>query len=196
VSDATAAVLDLLEENRTKATFFVLGWVAERHPALVRRIAEAGHELACHSYSHALVYDLSPAEFRADTLRAVQAIADAGGVRPLAYRAPSYSITRVSLWALEVLIECGFRMDSSIYPIHHDRYGIPGHERRPHWMETPSGRILEVPPATARLSSSRVVPVGGGGYLRLLPYGYTAAGLRRINGPTWDSRGCGGSWRG
>jgi len=181
VCDSTAAVLDLLALNGTRATFFILGWVAERHPALVRRIAAAGHQVACHSYSHSLVYQLSPAEFRADTLRAAAAIEEACGARPTAYRAPSYSVTRSSLWALEILIECGFSVDSSIYPIRHDRYGIPGHERRPHVLNTPSGPILEVPPATARLSASRVVPVGGGGYLRLLPYRFTAAGIRAIN---------------
>lgn len=181
VCDSTAEVLDLLAAHHTRATFFILGWVAERFPALVRRIAAAGHELACHSYAHSLVYNLSPAAFKADTLRAVSAIAHASGVRPTAYRAPSYSITRASLWALETLIECGFTADSSIYPVRHDRYGIPGHPRHPHILRTPSGPILEVPPATAALSPSRIVPVGGGGYLRLLPYRYTAAGLRRIN---------------
>ncbi|MBI4890480.1 MAG: DUF3473 domain-containing protein [Acidobacteria bacterium] len=181
VCEATGEVLDLLAETGTHGTFFILGWVAERYPALVRRISAAGHEVACHSYAHALVYELTPDQFREDTQRGAAAIADACGVRPLAYRAPSYSITGRSLWALEVLVECGFRMDSSIYPVRHDRYGIPGHERLPHWIETPAGRILEVPPATARLSAERVVPVGGGGYLRLLPYRYTAAGIRRAN---------------
>lgn len=181
VCDATAAVLDLLAEHDTLATFFILGWVAERHPALVRRIAAAGHEVACHSYAHSLVYDLSPAQFKADTLRAVAVISDACGLRPTAYRAPSYSITRRSLWALEILAECGFTTDSSIYPIHHDRYGIPGHLRHAHLIRTPAGDIIEVPPATARLSASRIVPVGGGGYLRMLPYAYTAAGIRRLN---------------
>ena len=181
VCDSTAEVLGLLAEHNTRATFFILGWVAERSPALVRRIAEAGHELACHSHHHALVYELSPAEFKADTLRAAAAISDAAGIRPTAYRAPSYSIIRRSLWALEILVECGFTTDSSIYPIRHDRYGIPGHPRHPHILQTPSGPILEVPPATASLSATRIVPVGGGGYLRLLPYRYTAAGIRRIN---------------
>ncbi len=181
VCDSTAAVLDLLAESSTHATFFILGWVAERHPALIRRIAVAGHEIACHSYAHSLVYQLSPEEFRADTLRAVYVIQDACGVTPTAYRAPSYSITKDSFWALDILVQCGFSTDSSIYPIRHDRYGIPGHERRPHVIQTPSGPILEVPPATARLSSTRVIPVGGGGYLRLLPYRYTAAGIRAIN---------------
>jgi len=177
----TGRVLEMFARRQVCGTFFVLGWVAERHPGLVRRIASAGHEIACHSYSHRLVYDLSPAEFREDTDRAVKAIANACGVRPRAYRAPSYSVTEKSLWALEVLVELGFTHDSSIYPIQHDRYGIPGFGRHVQTMPTPSGPIIEVPIATVQLSRSRVAPVGGGGYLRLLPYRYTAAGLRRMN---------------
>ena len=174
-------ILDLLERHETKATFFILGWVAERYPALVRAIADNGHEIACHSYAHRLVYELTPIQFRHDTMRAVSAIADVCGTAPRAYRAPSYSITRQSFWALEVLIECGFTHDSSIYPIAHDRYGIAGFERHAHVLETPSGPITEVPVATVRLRNGRVAPIGGGGYLRLLPYRYTAAGIRRLN---------------
>lgn len=174
-------VLDLLDEKRARATFFVLGWVAERHPALPLAIAARGHEIGCHSYAHRLVYDLTPDEFRADTARAVHAIQDACGIAPRVYRAPSYSITRQSLWAIEILVECGFTHDSSVYPIAHDRYGIPGFERRAHRLQTPSGPIVEVPIATVKLANGRCTPVGGGGYLRLLPYRYTAAGLRRIN---------------
>ena len=181
VENATSRVLELLSESDTKATFFVLGWVAERYPHLVRRIAAEGHELACHSYLHQLVYDLTPGQFRTDTLRCKQAIEDACGVSPTAYRAPSYSITRASFWALEVLVELGFIRDSSIYPIHHDRYGIPGFSRFAQRIDTPSGSILEIPVATVKLGKGRVTPVGGGGYLRLLPYRYTAAGMRRLN---------------
>jgi polysaccharide deacetylase family protein (PEP-CTERM system associated) len=177
----TQEVLELLNNYSVSATFFVLGWVAERHPALVRQILNAGHEIACHSYAHQLVYDLTPAGFREDTMRAVAAIADACGTRPTAYRAPSYSITEESFWALEVLVECGFTRDSSIYPIAHDRYGIRGFNRFAHPLRTPSGTIYEIPMATTRLNKRRVAPVAGGGYLRLLPYRYTAAGLRRLN---------------
>jgi len=173
--------LDLFQSRNIKATFFILGWVAERFPSLVREIAEAGHEIACHSYAHKLVYELSPAEFRADTLRAIQAIQDACGISPGIYRAPSYSITQKSLWALEILIECGFTYDSSIVPISHDRYGIPGAGRLPHLLNTPSGQIFEIPAATVELSKGRVLPIGGGGYLRLLPYRYCSAGIRRVN---------------
>lgn len=181
VEHQTQQLLDLLNRSHTKATFFVLGWVAEQHPSLIRTIANDGHEIACHSYAHQLVYDLTPDTFRTDTQRAVAAIADAVGLTPRIYRAPSYSVTRKSLWALEVLVECGFTHDSSIYPISHDRYGIPGSNRLVHTIETPAGRITEIPIATVKLSNGKVIPIGGGGYLRLLPYRYTAAGIRRLN---------------
>lgn len=174
-------LLDLFDQRSVKATFFILGWVAERYPGLVRAIAGQGHEIGCHSYAHRLVYDLTPVQFRHDTMRAVAAIEDACGVTPRVYRAPSYSITRESFWALETLIECGFTHDSSIYPISHDRYGIEGFERYAHVLQTPSGPITEVPIATVLLANGRVAPIGGGGYLRLLPYRYTAAGIRKLN---------------
>jgi len=176
----TDRILDLLARYDVRATFFMLGWIAEHHPAVVRRIAEAGHEIGCHSYAHQLVYNLSPNAFRSDTLRALRAIEDACGVQAKIYRAPSYSITRESIWALEILVESGFTHDSSIYPISHDRCGIPGFGRHPQLVETPAGPIFEIPIATAKVSR-RVTPVGGGGYLRLLPYRYVAAGIRRIN---------------
>jgi polysaccharide deacetylase family protein (PEP-CTERM system associated) len=181
VDGQTRQILDLLAEKNVRGTFFILGWVAERHPDLIRAIAAQGHEIACHSYSHRLVYHLTPSQFREDTVRAVSVIEDVAGVTPRAYRAPSYSITRESLWALEILVECGFTHDSSIYPIAHDRYGIRGFERHAHILQTPSGPIREVPIATVRLPGGRVAPIGGGGYLRLLPYRYTAAGIRRTN---------------
>jgi polysaccharide deacetylase family protein (PEP-CTERM system associated) len=181
VEDQTLQVLELLAEKQVRATFFMLGWVAEHHPRCARAIVAAGHEISCHSYAHELVYRLTPAAFRRDTLRAVRAIEDACGVRPWIYRAPSYSITGKSMWALETLIECGFTHDSSIYPISHDRYGIPGFERHAHVIHTASGPIFEVPAATVKTSHNRIMPVGGGGYLRLLPYRYTAAGVRRLN---------------
>lgn len=181
VEASTRRTLDVLARHDARATFFVLGWVAERFPALIRQIAGAGHEIGCHSYAHQLVFDMTPEEFRRDTLRARTAIEDACGLSPRAYRAPSYSITRRSLWALDILSECGFTHDSSIYPIVHDRYGIPGFPRHAHVRQTDSGSILEVPAATVQLSPDRVAPVGGGAYLRLLPYRYTAAGLRRLN---------------
>jgi polysaccharide deacetylase family protein (PEP-CTERM system associated) len=173
--------LALLETKKVSATFLVLGCVAEHHPKLIRKIAVAGHEIGCHSYGHRLVYDLTPSEFRSDTRRAMHAIEDACGFTPRIYRAPSYSITQKSMWALEILIECGFTYDSSIFPISHDRYGIPGFDRRPHLIATPSGTIMEVPVATVSAARQNVLPIGGGGFLRLLPYRYFSAGIRRTN---------------
>jgi polysaccharide deacetylase family protein (PEP-CTERM system associated) len=181
VEPQTRRVLELFERHHVRGTFFVLGWVAKRHPRLVREIAAAGHEIGCHSYAHRLVYDLTPAEFREDTVQARAAIEDACGVSATAYRAPSYSITARSMWALEILAECGFTHDSSIFPILHDRYGIPGFGSDARTLWTPSGSIVEVPIATVKLSEESSAPVGGGAYLRLLPYRYTAAGIRRIN---------------
>ena len=181
VQIGTNLLLEILASHAVKATFFVLGWVAQRHPKLIRDIVSHGHEIGCHSYEHQLVYTLTRSQFRRDTVQAIESIEDACGVTPHAYRAPSYSITKSSWWALEQLVECGFTQDSSIYPIVHDRYGIPGFGRHAQHILTPAGLILEIPIATVRLSKSRVIPVGGGGYLRLLPYRYTAAGIRRIN---------------
>jgi len=172
-------ILDLLAEHNTRATFFIVGWVAWRQPKLVREILAAGHEIGCHGSEHRLIYDLTPAQFRFDTLEAIRAIEDCCGMSPKAYRAPSFSITKDSLWALDVLAECGFTHDSSIYPVLHDRYGIPGFGRFAQVISTPSGPILEVPVTTVRLSS-RIVPGGGGAYLRLLPYRYAAAAIRRV----------------
>jgi polysaccharide deacetylase family protein (PEP-CTERM system associated) len=164
-----------------KGTFFVLGWVARQHPKLIAQIAARGHEVGCHSYLHRLVYDWTPSQFREGTQRAVEAIEDACGITPRAYRAPSYSITQRSMWALEILVECAFTHDSSIYPITHDRYGIPGFGSHARILSTPSGGIVEVPIATVKLFSGTGASVGGGAYLRLLPYRYTAAGIRFIN---------------
>ena len=181
VAAQTKVILDLLDNRQVQATFFVLGWVAKNHPSIVREIVSRGHEIGCHSFAHQLVYNLTPQQFREDTRRAVGAIEDACGVSACAYRAPSFSITEQSLWALEILVECGFTHDSSIYPICHDRYGIPGFPRNSHTIQTPSGSITEIPIATVELSPGKFAPVGGGAYLRLLPYSYTAAGIRRIN---------------
>ena len=180
VEPQTRRVLDIFDRHHVTGTFFVLGWVARHNPGLIREIANRGHEIGCHSFAHRLVYDLTPAVFRDDTWQAIRAIQDACGRTPRVYRAPSYSITARSLWALEILVECGFTHDSSIYPIQHDRYGIPGFGRHARTIQTPAGPIVEVPIATAKLSGT-VAPVGGGAYLRLLPYRYTAAGIRRIN---------------
>jgi len=176
----THRVLDLFDEYQVKATCFTLGWVAAKYPALVREIQERGHELACHSYWHRLVYGLSPDEFRQDLREARDALEQAGGTRLLGYRAPSWSITEKSAWALDILAEEGFAYDSSIFPIHHDLYGIPGAQRTPYDVVTRSGaRIAEFPPATVRLRGMNL-PAAGGGYLRILPFPYTRWAIRRL----------------
>jgi polysaccharide deacetylase family protein (PEP-CTERM system associated) len=178
VENNTRRLLDLCSEMQVEATFFILGWVADRFPALVREIAARGHELACHSYWHRLIYKLDPKEFREDTARAKEAIEQAAGLQVFGYRAPTYSIVASSLWATEVLAELGFTYDSSIFPIHHDNYGIPSAPRSPFRIHTDSGALLEFPIATFLIGSRRF-PFGGGGYLRLLPQWYNRLGLRR-----------------
>ena len=179
VEGNTRRLLELLGDLNLHGTFFVLGWVAERFPGLVREIAAGGHELACHSYWHRLIYKLDPAEFREDTRRAKNVIEQAAGQPVYGYRAPTYSVIDRSVWALEILAELGFTYDSSIYPIRHDRYGMPGAPRSPFRFQTPSGPMTEFPITTFRLAGHNM-PVGGGGYLRLLPRLYTHMGLKRV----------------
>jgi polysaccharide deacetylase family protein (PEP-CTERM system associated) len=169
VGDATDRLLDAFEATGNKATFFVLGWIADRHGPLLRKIAERGHEIACHGYGHQLVYDLGPEAFREDLRRARRAIEDASGVEVTGYRAPSYSITERSLWALPILVEEGFRYDSSIFPIHHHRYGIPDFARRPVRVELGDGRSIQEFPLTTLQAGPLTLPVAGGAYLRFLP---------------------------
>lgn len=178
----TGVLLDLLAERGIHGTFFVLGWIAERHPDLIRRIAAAGHEIACHGFSHQLVYEQTPEEFREETARSKSTLEDLSGTAVIGYRAASFSITRRSLWALDVLIDLGFEYDSSIFPIRHDRYGIPGADPRPSRLTAPSGRTLAEFPLSAASYLGVRVPVSGGGYFRLLPYLVTRSGLRQING--------------
>jgi polysaccharide deacetylase family protein (PEP-CTERM system associated) len=180
VEASTRRLLELLADAGVRATFFVLGWLADRHPGLVRAIADAGHEVGCHSYWHRLVYTLTPEQFRTDLHRARSAIEDATGTPVTAYRAPSFSITQRSLWALDVLVEEGFTLDSSIYPTHHDRYGIPGTPLEPHRIDRPGGSLWEFPPPVWRILGYPL-PAGGGGYFRLYPYTLTRYALRRIN---------------
>jgi polysaccharide deacetylase family protein (PEP-CTERM system associated) len=180
VCRSTARLLDILEQAGVHATFFVLGWVAEQFPELVKRIHGAGHELASHSYDHGLVYAKNPESFRADLRRAKRVIEDASGVAVSGYRAPSYSVVDQSLWALDVLIDEGYTFDSSIYPIRHDRYGIPTWPRHAHRVERGGGGLWELPGSTVRHLGTNF-PMGGGGYFRLLPYGWTSQGIRRLN---------------
>lgn len=179
VETNTRRLLELFAAQGVQATFFVLGWVAERFPALVKEIGAAGHELACHSYWHRLIYKLDPRTFREDTQRAKHVIEQAAGQPVFGYRAPTYSITSRSLWALDILAELGFQYDSSIFPIHHDFYGVPDAPRFPFRITTASGPLLEYPLTTFRLWGDHNLPVGGGGYLRVLPRWYTRLGLER-----------------
>ncbi len=182
VAANTDRLLGIFTEFGVHATFFVLGWVAERDPGLVRRIAAAGHEIASHGYGHHLVYDQRPEEFREDVRRAKSLLEAASGQTVCGYRAPSFSITERSLWALDVLIEEGFAWDASIFPIRHDRYGIPSAPRCPYAAHhsVGAGTLLEVPASTIRLLGTNV-PIAGGGYFRLFPYGWTRWAMSRVN---------------
>lgn len=181
VEQNTHRLLRVFDETDTRATFFVLGWVAERYPQLVREIHARSHEVACHGYSHKLVYEQTPEEFRAETLRSKQLLEDITGVPVQGYRAASYSITLRSRWALDILVEAGFAYDSSIFPVRHDLYGMPGAQRFPHVLDTELGaKLVEFPPSTARLLGQNV-PASGGGYFRLYPYALSRWLIRRVN---------------
>jgi polysaccharide deacetylase family protein (PEP-CTERM system associated) len=176
----TERLLELFDSYRVRGTFFVLGWVAERHPSLIKAIASQGHELASHGYAHRLVYDQTPDTFRDDVRRAKALIEDTAGAAVRGYRAPSFSVTERSLWALDVLVEEGYRYDASIFPIRHDRYGIPDAPRWPHSVASTGGRLFEVPGSTVRVAGTNL-PVAGGGYFRILPYAWTRWGISRVN---------------
>ena len=170
-------LLGILDDAGATATFFTLGWIAERYPAMVRRIVAAGHELASHGYGHLRASDQTPAQFREDLVEAKRLLEDIGGVAVIGYRAPSFSIGRENAWAHDLVAETGHRYSSSIYPIAHDHYGVPDAPRFAH--RTANG-LLEIPPTTVRWGG-RNWPVGGGGYFRLLPYTVSAWGLRKVN---------------
>lgn len=180
VVENTRRVLDLFDRYSVKGTFFLVGWVAERFPEVVRDIHARGHELACHSYWHRTVYSLTPDEFRRDTRAALRAIEDRIGAKVHGYRAPSWSITKPSLWALNILGEEGFTYDSSIYPIHHDLYGVPEAHRFPYVHSCNGGhKLREFPPATVRVLGSNL-PCAGGGYLRIFPLAFTHWAFRQF----------------
>jgi polysaccharide deacetylase family protein (PEP-CTERM system associated) len=176
----TEVLLECFDRANLRATFFVLGWVAERYPQLVRDIATSGHEIASHGFHHQLIYMLTPEQFREDVKRAKATIEDAAGCEVRGYRAPSFSIVGSALWALDVLIDEGYRYDASIFPIHHDRYGIADAPRHAHVIERQGGTIVEIPASTVRVGG-RNLPIAGGGYFRLLPYEWTRSGLARVN---------------
>jgi len=170
-------ILAMLDRHAAKATFFTLGWIAERYRALVCRVLAAGHEIASHGYGHERASELSPTQFRADVSRAKALLEDITGVPVLGYRAPSFSIGRDNEWAFDCLAEAGYRYSSSVYPVRHDHYGVPDAPRFPYW---PRDSLLEVPITTHRLLE-RNLPAGGGGYFRLLPYALSRWAIRRMH---------------
>jgi polysaccharide deacetylase family protein (PEP-CTERM system associated) len=186
IESNTNRLLSIFDDLGAKATFFALGWLAKKHAKLLREITDRGHEIACHSNLHRSVYTMSADEFRLDTLEAKQLLEEVTGSRVFGYRAPSFSITRNSLWAFEILAELGFSYDSSVFPINHPSYGWPRGPRFPFTIKTPSGSIIEFPMPTLQIWGARV-PIGGGAYFRLLPYWYTRWGIRHINTSEYHS---------
>ncbi|EKU72892.1 MULTISPECIES: XrtA system polysaccharide deacetylase [Sphingobium] len=176
----TDAVLDLFAQAGVTATFFTLGWVAERYPALMRRIAEAGHEVASHGYDHARVFTFTPEQFRADLRKARAILEDASGQKVSGYRAPSFSIDPRTPWAHPILAEEGYAYSSSVAPIRHDHYGWPDSPRFA-WKPVAGSDLLELPVTTAKLGQ-RTLAAGGGGFFRLLPYGFSRWAIRQVNG--------------
>ncbi|HYD53076.1 MAG TPA: XrtA system polysaccharide deacetylase [Gemmatimonadaceae bacterium] len=170
-------LLDRLAAHGSTGTFFTLGWVADRHPAIVRRIAEAGHEVASHGYWHRRVTMLTPEAFREDVRASRAALENVTGQAVVGYRAPSFSIVPGREWALDILLEEGFRYDSSLFPIRRPGYGYPDAPTEPHVIERPAGRLVELPPATTTILGRRI-PVAGGGYLRQLPFAMIRGAFR------------------
>lgn len=171
-------LLSELAEAGSRGTFFVLGWLAERQPWVVREIADAGHEVASHGWGHRRVTTITPQEFRASIRRSKRVLEDAAGAPVSGYRAPSFSIVRGLEWTLDALLEEGYVYDSSLFAIRRPGYGYAGGERDPHWLDRPGGRLAEVSPATLRVLGANL-PAGGGAYFRLLPYGLLRAALRQ-----------------
>ena len=176
----TDEVLALFAETGVSATFFTLGWVAERYPALMRRIVDAGHEIASHGYDHARVFSLTPEAFREDLRRSRGLLEDASGERVIGYRAPSFSIDHRTPWAHQVLAEEGYLYSSSVAPIRHDHYGWPDSPRFA-WKPVEGASLLELPVTTAEFGGRRLA-AGGGGFFRLLPYGFSRWAIRQVNG--------------
>jgi len=171
-------LLALLARHNAHATCFVVGWLAARQPDLIRTIARAGHEIASHGWDHARVTTLTPAQFRDSVRHSKQVLEEITGVPVAGFRAPSFSIVAGREWALDILLEEGYRYDSSLFPIRRPGYGYPMGQSDPHWIERAAGRLAEIPPATLRFAGLRL-PAAGGGYFRLLPYGVVRAALRQ-----------------
>lgn len=181
VHSATEKILSILSRHDTKATFFIVGWVARKHPGIVKAIQKEGHEIACHSYAHREISEQTPDAFRKDLCLARSILEDITGQPVKGYRAPTFSITRDTLWALDILIEEGFQYDSSVFPIRHDRYGMPKAERFPSVIRRNGYTILEFPMSTLRLMGINL-PFAGGGYMRLLPSSLVSRAIDKING--------------
>ncbi len=173
------AILSVLERHGARATFFFLGWIAERHPDLVRRCLDGGHEIASHGYEHLFLQDLGPGRLDEDLARTEDALAAAGAPRPVGFRASTFTLTRSTWWAFEVLARRGYRYDSSIHPVHHPTYGVPDFEPGISTVSTEAGEVVEFPVSTYPFLG-RNLPVGGGGYFRLLPGAVTRAALRSL----------------
>jgi len=177
VCGSMETLISLLDEHDVRATCFVLGWIAERHPALVRALADAGHEIASHGWDHRRVTDQTPDQFRDSVRRSKQLLEELTGAEVTGFRAPSFSIVPGREWALDVLVEEGYRYDSSLFPIRRRGYGYPGTARDPHWIARPAGRLMEIPPTTiARFGMT--IPAAGGGYFRIFPYSLIRAALK------------------
>jgi polysaccharide deacetylase family protein (PEP-CTERM system associated) len=173
-------ILDMLDEYQAKATFFVLGWVADKYPHLLAMIKTRGHELASHGYNHDSLKRLTEQEFSADLLRSLEAVEKAAGVRPRGFRAPTFSADRKVDWIWETLLQNGIEYDSSIFPIHHDLYGDPKAPRFPYHINSKAGTLLEVPPTTYKVLG-RLMPACGGGSFRIFPYWYTRRAIKAYN---------------
>jgi polysaccharide deacetylase family protein (PEP-CTERM system associated) len=183
VERSVDALLDLLARHQATATFFVLGWIAQRHRDLMRRLADAGHELASHGWEHRRVTELTPEAFRESVRRTRSTVEDITGIPVLGYRAPSFSIVAGREWALDILLEEGYAYDSSLFPVRRNGYGYPSARRDPYWLERPSGRLAEFPPATLRRLGYNL-PAAGGAYLRLFPLAVIRRAVREC-----ESRG-------
>lgn len=181
VVENTRRITDILDERQVKATFFILGWVAEKFPEMVKRLTNEGHEIATHGYAHEMVYKQTPEVFEADLAKSLEILENLSGKKVIGYRAPTYSIIQESFWAFDILLRHNLCYDSSIFPIIHDRYGIPDGERFPHKIKCDGERsIMEFPLSTVRFWKWNF-PIAGGGYLRLLPYELIKQGVSWLN---------------
>ncbi len=177
----TRKITGILDERNVKATFFILGWIAERFPDMVKQLADNGHEIATHGYAHRMVYKQSREAFEEDLIKSIEILENISGKKIIGYRAPTYSIVEETFWAFDILIRHNLLYDSSIFPIVHDRYGVPDGERFPHKIKRENGgTIMEFPLSTLRFWKWNF-PIAGGGYLRLFPYWFLKKSLQRIN---------------